>query len=199
MATVQTLTPADHGRRMTYDEYMAGDYLPGYHYELIDGRLYVSPLAGLPESRLERWLDWHLTTYSRAHPEVINFVSKARVFVPGRADVTVPEPDMAAYHDFPLSAPLEDVHWEDVSPVLVAEVLVEGEPDKDLVRNVELYLAVPSIREYWVIDGRDEPSRPSLIVHRRYRARWAVRTHAFGRTYRTRLLPGFELVIDPGR
>jgi Uma2 family endonuclease len=36
--------------------------------------------------------------------------------------------------------------------VLVGEVVWEDDPDKDLVRNVELYLQVPSIREYWVLD-----------------------------------------------
>jgi hypothetical protein len=28
-------------------------------------------------------------------------------------------------------------------------------------------LQVPSIREYWIIDGRDDPGRPVMLVHRR--------------------------------
>ena len=60
----------------------------------------------------------------------------------------------------------DQVSWEDVSPILVAEVLYASDPYKDLVRNVELYLRVPSIREYWILDGRDfrrrtDPDRPS--------------------------------------
>ena len=44
MSTVQSkLGPADHGRAMTLDEFDDADYEPGYKYELIDGRLYVSP------------------------------------------------------------------------------------------------------------------------------------------------------------
>ena len=73
--------------------------------------------------------------------------------------------------------------WRDVSPLLVVEVLYEGDPKKDLVRNVAIYFAVPSITEYWVVDGRANPDEPTLIVHRRYRQRWVVRRHSFGSTY----------------
>ena len=41
------LGPADHGRELTYDEFLAGDYEEGHKYELIDGRLYVSPFGQL--------------------------------------------------------------------------------------------------------------------------------------------------------
>ena len=38
MATVPKMGPADHGRPLDLDEFMAGDYEEGYQYELIDGR-----------------------------------------------------------------------------------------------------------------------------------------------------------------
>jgi Uma2 family endonuclease len=196
------LGPADHGRPLTLDEFETGDYEPGYKYELIDGRLEVSPTANPPENRLERWLDGALTAYAALHPEVINFVtSKARVFIPGRHAVTCPEPDLLAYRDFPLEASLRrGYRWNAVHPILVAEVLVEGEPEKDLVRNVELYLQAPSIKEYLVLDGRADPANPTLFVHRRRGARWqrAIEVRP-GETYTTRLLPGFSLPIDPLR
>ena len=50
------LGPGDHGQRMSYDEYLAGDYQPGYKYELIDGELYVSPEA----NRAHDWVEWGL-------------------------------------------------------------------------------------------------------------------------------------------
>jgi Uma2 family endonuclease len=84
-----------------------------------------------------------------------------------------------------------------VYPVLVSEVLVEGEAEKDLERNPELYLAVPSVREYWVLDGRADPNEPTLIQHRRYGKRWVVRRFPYGSTFATKLLPGFTLLIDP--
>jgi Uma2 family endonuclease len=192
------LGPADHGRPLSLGDYEAADYEPGFKYEIIDGRLAVAPLPNLPENRLERWLGRKLDRYADRHPGVINFVTeKPRVFVPGRVGSTVPEPDIACYHDFPTDADPDTVGWEDVSPVLVCEVLVDGDPDKDLVRNVDLYFEVPSVKEYWVLDGRAGTARPTLIQHRRYGRRWVVREYPSGSTFATKLLPGFALPIDP--
>jgi Uma2 family endonuclease len=199
MATVTKLGPADHGRRMTLEEFETGDYEEGFKYELIDGRLYVSPLPNPDENVLERWLDWELSTYSREHRDVINFVSsKTRVFVPGLRLTTCPEPDLAAYNDFPLGLPFGKLHWRDLSPLLVVEVMT-GDNYKDMVRNTQLYLQVPTVREYWVLDAGDDPERPTLIQHRRHGRRWVVHEFPFGSTFKTRLLPGFSLVIDPRR
>ena len=52
---------------------------------------------------MELWLLMKLNLYLRQHPRVINWAyNKARVFVPNRPGVTIPEPDVAAYRDFPL-------------------------------------------------------------------------------------------------
>jgi Uma2 family endonuclease len=200
MGTVLKLGPADHGRPMTLDEVMAGDYAEGYQYELIDGKLYVSPEANLPQGFVEYWILMKVYNYTQKHPEVINFVyNKARVFVPGRRGVTNPEPDLAAYRDFPEDRPLGELSWENFSPVLVAEVLSAEDPDKDLVRNAGLYFQVPSIKEYWLFDSRENADRPTLRVHRRYGKRWRIIDVAPGETYTTRLLPGFKLLLDPHR
>jgi Uma2 family endonuclease len=196
MATVTRIGPADHDRAMTLEEFEAGDYEEGYHYELIDGRLSVSPAANLPENWVQEWLSFQLKLYAREHPEVINHVtSGARVFVPGRAGVTAPEPDVAAYRNFPRRR-LRDIRWQDVSPVLVAEVLSADDPNKDLVRNAGLYFEVPSIKEYWVFDARQEAESPRLLVHRRHGKKWRHLDVAPGQTYTTRLLPEFELTLD---
>jgi Uma2 family endonuclease len=203
MATVVTqLGPEDHGRPLSFDEYLSGDYQCGYHYELIDGRLYVSPEPNLQENLLERWIYLKLEYYSARHPNTINYVSnKARVFVPDRAETTVPEPDVTAFRNFPLERVFTgDANWEDLSPLLAVEVLTTADPHKDTVRNVELYSQVPSIKEYWIIDGRADTARPTMIVYRKYRGRWRTPIELQpGDTYTTRLLPGFELVIDPRR
>lgn len=132
---------------MSLKEFLAGDYEEGSHYELIDGRLYATPLPNLPEDLVEDWLYMQLKEYARAHPKIINRVAnKARVFVPGHRRTTAPEPDVAAYHNFPSKRPYHLLRWQDVSPILVAEVLSYNDPHKDLVRNVALYSQVPTIR-----------------------------------------------------
>jgi Uma2 family endonuclease len=190
--------PKDHGRPMTLDEFLSADRTEGCRYELIDGELYVSPEADLPEAQDNLWIFTRLLLYARDFPDVINCVHpRARVFVPRRKRVTCPQPDVAAYHDFPVHLPIRKLRWQDVSPILVVEVLSSADPDKDLVRNVQLYWQVPTIKEYWVLDVRDDPDRPTLTVYRRRSKRWPVMHHSFGETYTTPLLPGFELIVDP--
>ena len=93
--------------------------------------------------------------------------------------------------------PIRSVRWQDVSPILVVEVLSLDDPDKDLVRNVELYSQVPSIAEYWLFDTRDDPERLRLQVRRRSRGRWRLSEYDPGDTYTTKLLPDFTLILDP--
>jgi Uma2 family endonuclease len=190
--------PADHGRAVTNREIETAEYIGGFKYEIIDGRLYVSPVPNIPENRLEAWLLEELIVYSRGHREVVNYVtSKSRVFLPEAVRTTTPEPDLAAYANFPSDDEVTEVNWEDVSPILVVEVLVEGDIEKDLGRNPPLYLAVPSIREYWVIDGSVSSREPSLIQYVRRGKKWFTTTHPFGSTFTPKVLPGFSLVIDP--
>jgi Uma2 family endonuclease len=189
--------PTDHGRRMSYAEFLAGDYQEGYRYELIDGELTVSPAPNMPHMVVVTWLWKALQAYSQNQPHVINFIScPARIFVPSREDATAPEPDLAAYSDVPEDAPIEDLDWRNFSPLLVAEVISPDNPGKDEVRNRELYFAVPSIKEYWLFDPRQSSTRPRLRIHRRQARRWKIIEVAPRGTYTTRLLPGFKLVVD---
>ena len=191
------LTPKDHGRPVTEEEFEHADGQEGYRYELIDGRVEVSPSPDFPHEDIRDVLRRHLERYAEQHPEVINKVmAPVRVFVPGRRATTVPEPDIAAYRDFPIHLPRSRIRWRDHTPLLVVEVLSEGNADKDLVRNRKLYLQVPSIREYWIIDPRADADHPSMTVYRRRRDRWQRPIEvAVGETYTTRLLPGFTLTL----
>jgi Uma2 family endonuclease len=199
--TALKIGQVDHGRILTWEEFATSEWEDGYRYELIDGRLYVSPVPNAPQGLAEHWLFTKVSHYSLLHPEILNFVHfRARVFVPNRPRVTSLEPDVTAYEDFPLDLPFGEVNWQDVSPILVAEVLSPDDPNKDLVRNIPLYLAVPTIREYWVLDNRTNPDQPSLRVFRRRGRRWQTAIEmGFGETYTTRLLPGFSLILDPRR
>jgi Uma2 family endonuclease len=198
MAIATKLGLREHGHPVSLEDFEAAEFEEGYKYELIDGRLYVSPNPNLPEDRIASWLYEKMVAYKIGHPEIVKYLStKSRVFVPGRTATTCPEPDLSLYRVFPSDLPLSEVRWQEVSPALVVEVLLDSDPHKDLVRNVELYLRVPSIREYWLFDARFTPDEPTLIVRRRRGAKWVVREYAAGEEYQTKLLPGFSLVVDP--
>jgi Uma2 family endonuclease len=197
MTTQIYLTPKDRGRALSLEEFEHADGQEGYHYELIDGKLEVSPLPDLPHDFIRKWLERRLDDYSDQHPEVLGHVqAPARVFVPGRPAATAPEPDLAGYQDFPEAPAVEELNWQDFSPILVAEILSEDTADKDLVRNLDLYLQVPSIREYWILDPRTDANHPGLTVYRRRGQRWQRPIEiSGGDTYTTRLLPGFQLTL----
>jgi Uma2 family endonuclease len=195
MPTVTLLTPADHGRDLSLEEFEASVGAEGYRYELIDGKLRVAPLPEQPHDSIEAWINQELILYAMRRSEVINYVTtKARVFVPGHRRATCPEPDVAAYADYPYRLPRRQRRWQNLSPVVVVEVVSEEDPEKDLERNVELYLQVPTIREYWIVDQRADPDAPTMIVYRRRGASWPrpIEVPAGGR-YESRSLPGFVL------
>jgi|SRR5579884_1247255 len=197
MKAALRLGPADHGRPLSYEEFQAADYVEGYHYEIIDGKLYVSAMPNPPQGMVEKWLLRKLDRYSEEHPDVINFVhNKTAVFLPERREVTAPEPDIAAYRDFPVDAEPEDIRWQEATPILVVEVVSPDDPNKDYERNRDLYLEVPSIREYWILDPRGHARQPSMRVHRRHGRRWRIRDLNGGELYTTSLLPGLELRLD---
>ncbi len=200
MKTRQRLSHLDRGRELTLEEFLDAEYEQGYKYEIIEGRLDVSPEADSPHQYIRDWLFLVLHAYSVLHPEALNRVAGGgRVFVPHtRRRTTAPEPDLLAFRGFPLDRHFSEVSWRDVSPVLVVEVISPGSADKDLVRNRRLYLRVPSILEYWMIDTRASLRHPSLIALRRDGRRWAEPINVpFGGSYTTPLLPGFALAIDP--
>ncbi len=198
MAAVQIkLGPADQGQELTLEEFEEADYVSGFRYELIEGRLYVSPAPNLAEQVLERWLRNKLEDYAKTHPDVLAFVAtRGRVFLPAGPKPTTPEPDLAAYAEEPPELS-HKMSWEELSPILVAEILVEGDFWKDLSRNPKLYLRVPSIREYWVLNGSENPAEPTLIQFRRTGKKWVKLPYPFGSKFTTSLLPGFSIVIDP--
>lgn len=200
MKTALKLGPKDHGRELTDEEFETARYKEGYRYEIIDGRLYVSPIPNLPHADLVKWLEKTLEAYSTACPQFVNKVTApARVFVRSAVRSTRPEPDIAIYRDYPYHLPRRERRWQDISPILVVEVISDDTAEKDFVRNVELYLQVPSIQEYWIIDQGEDDEHFFLRVYRRGRGRrWRQPIDVpFGQTYTTPLLPGFSLPVDP--
>jgi Uma2 family endonuclease len=199
MTTILQLGPADHGRAITPEEARTAHWQEGYRYEIIEGKIYVTPVPNLPHDQILRWLYRRLDRYAEQHARIINYVtSNGKVIVPDRPELTEPEPDLIAFHGFPLDLPIAEVRWEDLTPVLVVEILSEDDAEKDLERNVELYQDIPPIREYWIFDPRAEADHPTLLVYRRRGRRWQKPIHVpSGAVYTTRWLPRFSLRVAP--
>jgi Uma2 family endonuclease len=198
MSTMLRIGPHDHGREMTLEEYLAGDYEEGYRYELIRGELYVSPQPNPPHDEMSEYLNDLLTVYKLKHRKIVKRLSShCRVFVPGERKTTCPEPDFALYNDYARGSGQNS--WQKFSPFIVIEIVSDSDPDKDYVRNVELYQKVPTILEYWLFDKVDEADGPTLRVHRRDTGDQEWKTEDYGpeASYSTQLLPGFSLPVCP--
>jgi Uma2 family endonuclease len=193
------LTPAWAGRDLSLEAFEGADFREGWRYELIDGRLEVYPTPNPPHAVVVEWVHDRLRAYRDLHPKVINYVTPGcRIFIPGRRGATCPNPDLAAFRDFPLRWPLPVRNWQDLNPILAVEVVSPRYANKDLVRNVTLYREAPSVREYWIFDPRDRAGRLTLRAYRKRGRAWQRPIDvAFGGTYDTPLLPGFTLVVDP--
>ena len=191
LTTAVRFDPRSHGRRVTDAELERAEYRPGYDYEVIFGRLYVSPALNREHDIIEKHIYNQVFRYSEDHAEVVGYVTdRARVFLPGVEQTTAPEPDLAVYAE-------DSDDWRDDEPFIVGEVLRGVDIDKDLFRNVELYLRVPSIKEYWVFDIRENVRQPILLVYRRTRGDWDVQEFPSDAIYETPLLPGLKLRISP--
>ncbi len=161
------LTPAWAGRDVSLEEFETAKLKEGWRYELIDGRIEVLPNPDPPHDVVLEWINDRLRAYRDAHRATINYVtSGSRVFIPVRGEATCPQPDLAAYRDFPTRWPRQLQRWQDAQPVLVIEIISERYHKKDLVRNVALYKEAPSVKEYWVLDPRDG-GHPTLLVYRK--------------------------------
>ncbi|MBC7815707.1 MAG: Uma2 family endonuclease [Planctomycetaceae bacterium] len=191
LTTAVRFGPKSHGRLVTDEELEHAEYRLGYDYEVIFGRLFVSPAPNREHDVVEKHIYEQIVRYRDEHPEVVGCVTdRARIFVPGVELTTAPEPDLAVYAE-----DLDD--WRDGEPFVVGEVLRGTDIDKDLFRNPGLYLRVPTIQEYWVFDIREEARRPKLWVYRRVRDDWDIQEFPPDTVYETPLLPGLKLRVSP--
>ena len=188
--------PKDHGRELSYEEFLDADYQEGHRYEIIDGRLYVSPVPNFSDEWYEKFIAEKLEAWARRHRNVIGWVARRpRVFVHSRQKTTAPEPDVAAIRERPNSP---DTDWRMLSPLVVVEIM-KKDWKKDLVRNVELYREIPSILEYWILDIRKDVNDPTLKVFRRGSGDedWSSTDYPADAVYKTPLLRGFKLPVTP--
>ncbi len=186
------LGPSDSGRQLDANDFVRADMEPGWKYELVAGRLDVSPLPEISEWFWEEGLLDLLKLYAFTHPQVVGTVTaKARVITTDYGGACNVEPDISAFR----RRLGRDDRWRDQPPFLVVEVVTDSHPQKDLVRNRGLYGVIPSIQEYWIVDPRRDVRRPELtVLQRGPGGAWVERQVASGETYTTDLLPG--LVLD---
>lgn len=186
MATTRIqIGPADHGRRMTLEEFLEAEEEPGYRYELARGVLEVTEVPNDPHGQIVSNLYCMLALYKTAHPGVILRIgggSEFRLWIPEM--VSGRNPDTAvALHGTP-----KDQRGRR-RPAMAAEVVSRGGEVRDYQTKREEY-RVYGLLEYWIID----PQRKDVTVLTRRDLEagdWDERTFRDNDTLVSSLLPGF--------
>jgi len=187
MATLRTqIGPADHGRKMTLDEFREAEEQPGYCYELAGGVLEVTEVPNDSHWQVVDNLHEAISTHRRQHPGSILRIgrgSDCRVWVPGM--ISGRNPDLAVVLP---GTPPDDRGRR--PPSLVAEVVSEGGESRDYQAKRVEYLT-SGVREYWIVD----PSRRQVTVLERQEraagAGWAEQVFRGDEVIVSPLLPGF--------
>jgi Uma2 family endonuclease len=187
MPSTQTrIGPADHGRRMTLEEFREVDEEPGYLYELARGVVEVTEVPNDPHGQIEDNLREALAAYRRAHPGMIRRCGGAsafRLWIPEM--ISGRNPDQA----FVLEGTPKDARGRR-PPSWAAEIVSAGNDarERDYVTKREEYLTF-GLREYWIIDPE---LRQVTVLVRMDGPDWSERTFKGLETIESRLLPGFQ-------
>jgi Uma2 family endonuclease len=150
------LGPADHGRRMSLDEFLEADVEEGFRYELARGVLEVTEVPNDPHGEIVWRLLSAIAVYQQQHPGIVHRAggaSEYRLWLP--AMISGRNPDVAVT----LKNTPRDRRGRR-PPSLVMEVASEGSEahTRDFLTKREEYLAF-GIREFWIVDPLDRSVR----------------------------------------
>jgi Uma2 family endonuclease len=191
MATTTALRigPADHGRKMTLQEFWDAEEEEGYRYELARGVLEVTLVPGQPHGMIVCFFYRLFAHYWQEHPGVIHQFGGAaefRLWMP--AMVSGRNPDAAVV----VRNTSKDARGYR-PPALAVEVVSEGSEahDRDYVTKRAEYLAF-GLREYWIVDRF---ARRVTVMIRDGDA-WVERVFGDGQVASGLVLPGFAVPVS---
>ena len=121
-----------------------------YHYELLDGRIFMAPPAGGPHGVAQDNIATPLSVFVRAGGLGRVFGASTGFLLPS-SDVV--EPDVAFVSTSRLASMPELEHgaWVRAVPDFVVEILSPSGREKDRRRKLGIYQK-NGVREYWIVD-----------------------------------------------
>jgi Uma2 family endonuclease len=189
MATVATplrIGLADHGRAMTFKEFLEAEETDGYRYELARGVLEVSDVPDDPHGDVVCNLFRGLSRYVDQHPGVIRRYgggNEFRFWLPGMISGRNPDLGVVLH-----GAPKD---WRSRRiPSLTAEVVSRRSVQRDCVTKREEYLAY-GLLEYWIVD----PLKRQVTVLTRRGDTWHEAVFRDDQVIVSLVLPGFATTV----
>ena len=182
MSMVQLrIGPADHGRRLSLDEFREADEAEGYRYELAAGVLEVTEVPGTVHRRVVGNLYRAIARYDQDHPGIVETFgggAEFRLWITGRASGR--NPDLGVV----LEGTPPDARGR-TQPALVAEVVSKSSALRDCETKRLEYLLF-GIREYWIVD----PLSRRVTVLIRAEEAWTEHVAQGDRPLPSQVLPG---------
>jgi Uma2 family endonuclease len=190
--TAVQISPSDAGRRMSLEEFDQAETAQGHSFELSRGVITVVDVPGKPHFDQVYAVQKQLFRYDLDHPGVIYQIGgggEAKLLI--WDSVSERHPDLVVYKT-PPSDEGKDL-WSTWIPAIVIELVSVGSEERDYEQKPEEYLKF-GVSEYWVVDSFRGAGQ--LTVFRRHGGRWVQSVVNSPDTYRTKLLPGFELNLE---
>ncbi len=187
-ALVDNEQPLYHGRRVTFEEYLALEP-DGYRYDMIDGVLYLKPAHNWRHGERQVRVGSIIQHYLDAHP-IGRVFNETDVYLHDGNDDIV-RPDICVVKHDRLHF-LKEVHI-DGPPNLVVELLSDRTAKRDLGTKADRYLGA-GVQEYWIIDPRVDSMQVWFAEDKQGQPRWRKIVDS---RVESAVLPG--LVLEPGR
>lgn len=160
------------------------------HYELLNGRIVVSPPAGWPHGLIAVNVTLALRLYADVHRIGRVFDSSAGFDLP-TGDTLEPDASLVTTSRWNTAPPPVLGQFPKVVPDLVVEILSPSTRGRDLTEKKDVY-ARNGVDEYWVID----PHARSVTVFSRSGAAFDDGTTLARGLLPSRLLPGLDTTVE---
>jgi Uma2 family endonuclease len=188
---IAKIGPADHGRRMTLEEFDEAEGQEGYLYELSRGIVTVSDVPNRLHLLIVAAIRNLLQAYEATKAGRIQIIAAgSECKLPIGAFASERHPDLSLYLT-PAPEIDDETLWAQWIPEIVIEVVSPNSRKRDYEEKPAEYLRF-GVKEYWIVDSDERV----MVVMRRSRGRWAETIVRPGDIHRTRLLPGLEFSID---
>ena len=185
--SVETFSP-DQFLRFVQDQEGLGSL---YHYELLDGKIYMTPPAGGPHSVAQGNLFGSLHRFVQDNKLGRVYGSSAGYRLPSEKDVVEPDIAFVSNERHAAMPPMVQGQFLRVVPDLIIEVLSPSHEKNDLIRKRAVY-ETNGVREYWIVDPPERQVRQLVLEEGRFHDQPIVE---FGGSVESRVLPGFRIAV----
>jgi Uma2 family endonuclease len=160
------------------------------HYELIDGRIVMTPPAGWPHGRIDAHLGHLLSEHVERHELGIVLGSSAGYDLPS-GDTLEPDASFIAAERLAVAPPPTLGKFLTVVPTLVIEILSPATSHRDRTEKKAVYER-NGVAEYWIVD----PAKKSVTVFSLRSGRYAPAHPIEAGRVRSHVLPGLRISVE---